>query len=51
MRPKIYVTQPIAASALERLRAVADVKVNPVSSRVIPHKALVAAAKKHDIVF
>ena len=51
MRPKIYVTQPIAASALERLRAVADVKVNPVSSRVIAHKALVAAAKKHDIVF
>ena len=51
MRPKIFVTQPVAASALERLRAVADVKVNPVSSRVIAHKALVAAAKKHDIVF
>ena len=51
MRVKIFVTQPIAASALERLRAVADVKVNPVSNRVIAHKALVAAAKKHDIVF
>ena len=51
MRVKIFVTQPIAASALQRLRAVADVKVNPVSRRVIAHKALVAAAKKHDIVF
>ena len=51
MRPKIFVTQPVAESALERLRAVADVKVNPVSSRVIAHKALVAAARKHDIVF
>jgi len=51
MRVKIFVTQPIAASALQRLRAVADVKVNPVSNRVIAHKALVAAAKKHDIVF
>ena len=45
MRPKIFVTQPVAASALERLRAIADVKVNPVSSRVIAHKALVAAAR------
>jgi glyoxylate reductase len=51
MRVKIFVTQPVAESALERLRAVADVKVNPVSNRVIAHKALVAAAKKHDIVF
>jgi glyoxylate reductase len=51
MRPKIFVTQPVAASALERLRAVADVKVNPVSGRVIVHKALVAAARRHDIVF
>ena len=51
MRPKIFVTQPVAESALMRLRAVADVKVNPVSRRVIAHKALVAAARKHDIVF
>jgi glyoxylate reductase len=51
MRPKIFVTQPIADSAVARLRAVADVKVNPLSSRVIGHDALVAAAKKHDVVF
>jgi glyoxylate reductase len=51
MRPKIFVTQPVAESALERLRAVADVKVNPVSSRVMPKKALIAAVRKHDILF
>ncbi|HEY2138083.1 MAG TPA: D-glycerate dehydrogenase [Xanthobacteraceae bacterium] len=51
MRPKIFVTQPIAESALERLRAVADVKVNPVSGRVIAKKALVAAVRKHDLLF
>jgi glyoxylate reductase len=51
MRPRIFVTQPIAQSALDRLRAVADVKVNPVSSRVIPKKALLAAVRKHDFLF
>jgi glyoxylate reductase len=51
MRPRIFVTQPIAQSALDRLRAVADVKVNPVSSRVIPKKALLVAVRKHDFLF
>jgi glyoxylate reductase len=51
MRPKIFVTQPVAESALARLRAVADVKVNPVSIRPIAKKALIAAARKHDILF
>ncbi len=51
MRPRIFVTQPVAESALARLRAVADVKVNPVSIRVMPKKALIAAVRKHDILF
>jgi glyoxylate reductase len=51
MRPKIFVTQPVAESALARLHAVADVKVNPVSARVLPKKALIAAVRKHDILF
>ena len=51
MRPRIFVTQPVAESALARLRAVADVKVNPVSDRVIAKKALIAAVRKHDILF
>ncbi len=51
MRPRIFVTQPVAESALARLRAVADVKVNAVSIRVMPKKALIAAVRKHDILF
>ena len=35
-KPKVFVTQPIAESALARLRAVADVEVNPDSSQVLP---------------
>ena len=36
MRPRIFITQPVARSAIERLRRVARVKVNPDSSRIIP---------------
>jgi glyoxylate reductase len=51
MRPRIFITQPIAPSAVERLRQVATVKVNPDSSRIIPKKALVTAVRKSDILF
>jgi glyoxylate reductase len=50
-RPKIFVTQPVAESALARLRAVASVKVFPDDSKIIPKTALIAAAKKADILF
>jgi glyoxylate reductase len=50
--PRIFVTQPIAESALQRLRALASsVKVYPDDSRIIPHKTLIAAVKKADILF
>ena len=42
-RPRIFVTQPVAESALARLRAVAGVKVNTDDSRIIPKTALIAA--------
>jgi glyoxylate reductase len=51
MRPRIYITQPIAESALTRLRAVADVAMNKDSSRILEKSKLVAAVKKHDILF
>jgi glyoxylate reductase len=51
MRPRIFVTQPIADSALKRLRKVAAVKVNPDGSRVMPKRDLVAAARTCDILF
>ena len=43
---RIFVTQPVAASALERLRKVASVKVIPDSSRIIPKRTLIAACAK-----
>jgi len=49
-RPKVFVTQPIAESALARLRAVADVEVNPDSSRVLPKDKLIEAVKRADIL-
>ena len=30
MRPRIFITQPIGESALARLRAVAEVKINKI---------------------
>jgi glyoxylate reductase len=51
MRPRIFVTQPIAPSAVERLRAIADVMMNPDASRILPKRSLCAAARRHDILF
>jgi glyoxylate reductase len=50
-KPRIFVTQPIAESALKRLRALANVKVFPDDSRIIPRRGLVAAVRKADILF
>jgi glyoxylate reductase len=49
-RPRVFVTQPIAESALARLRAVADVEVNPDSSRVLDKAKLIEAVKRCDIL-
>jgi glyoxylate reductase len=51
MRARIYVTQPIAPSALKRLREVARVTMNRDSSRILAKKALCAALPRHDILF
>ncbi len=51
IRPRIFITQPIGASALERLRAVAEVKINQDSSRILDKQKLIAATKKNDILF
>ena len=50
-KPRVFVTQPVAESALKRLRALASVKVFPDDSRIIPHRALIAAVRKADILF
>jgi glyoxylate reductase len=49
-RPRVFVTQPIAESALARLRLAADVTVNPDSSRVLDKSALIDAVKQCDIL-
>ncbi len=49
-RPRVFVTQPIAETALARLRAVADVEVNPDASRVLDKAALIEAVKRCDIL-
>jgi len=50
-KPRVFVTQPIAQSALERLRAIASVKINTDSSRIIAKPKLIAAVKKCNILF
>ena len=51
MRPTIFITQPIADSAIARLREVAEVEINPDASRAPDKEALIAGARNHDILF
>lgn len=50
MRPRVYVTQPIAESALLRLREIAEVELNEDSSRIPVKDKLIDAAKRSDII-
>jgi glyoxylate reductase len=50
-RPRIFITQPVSERALKRLRAVATVKVFPDTSRIIPKRTLIEAARQADILF
>jgi glyoxylate reductase len=51
VKPRVFVSQPIAPSALERLRAIANVTINKDSSKIIAKSKLIAAVKKCDILF
>jgi len=51
MRPKIYITQPVAQSAIERLRAVADVEVNPDTLHKVTKSELLEKMPQLDFVF
>jgi glyoxylate reductase len=50
-KPRVFVSQPIAPSALDRLRTIADVKINTDSSKIIAKGKLIVAVKKCDILF
>jgi len=50
-KPRIFVTQPVAASAIERLRAVADVEVNPDTLHKVTKSELLEKMPQLDFVF
>ena len=51
MRPRIYVTQPITRSAIERLEKVADLTINRDPLHIATKDELLQAAREHDIIF
>ena len=51
MRPRVFVTQPVAASAIARLREVADVNLNTDALHIPDKIELLAAVRTHDILF
>jgi glyoxylate reductase len=48
---RVFVTQPIGPTALERLRGMAEVTVNPDASRILEKTKLIAGVRKADILF
>lgn len=48
--PRIFVTQPLAGKALERLRAVGDVVVNSDAGAILPKERLIAGVRQCDIL-
>ncbi len=50
-KPRIFITQPVGASAIERLRAVADVEVNPDTLHKVTKDELLAKIADLDILF
>jgi glyoxylate reductase len=50
-RPRIFITQPVAQSAIERLKGVAEVEWNPDPVHIMGKEELCAAVRRHDILF
>ncbi|MFQ5830208.1 MAG: 2-hydroxyacid dehydrogenase [Candidatus Methylomirabilia bacterium] len=51
MRPKVFVTQPVAEKAIQRLQAVAEVSWNPDPLHIMAKTELSEAVRKHDHLF
>lgn len=51
MRPKVYLTQPVAESAIARLRAAVDLDLNPDPLHIVTKQELINAAGAADILF
>ena len=50
-RPRIFITQPVAQSAIERLKSVAEVELNTDSVHIPSKEELLEAVRAHDILF
>jgi glyoxylate reductase len=50
-RPRVFITQPVPPSAVERLRAIAEVKLNPDAMHIATKEELVAAVRDADVLF
>lgn len=50
-KPKIFITQPIQESALQRLRKAMDIEVHPDSSGTISKKDLIKGVSRNDYLF
>jgi len=51
MRPRIFITQPVAESAVARLRAIADVEMNPDTLHIATKGELLERIPQLDILF
>jgi glyoxylate reductase len=51
VRPRIFITQPVAESAVARLRAVADVEMNPDTLHIATKAELIERLPKLDVLF
>src|SRR5947207_3174776 len=51
MRLRVFITQPVARSAIERLRSLADVEWNSDIEHTMTKDELYAAVREHDILF
>ena len=50
-RPKVFITQPVADAAVNKIAEFADVTVNPDASRALPKAQLIEAVRGTDILF
>ena len=50
MKRRVYITQPVHAGAIERLREVADVRWNPDPLHIMTKEELLAAACECDVL-
>jgi glyoxylate reductase len=51
MRSKVYLTQPVAQSAVDRLRAAVDLDLNPDPLHIVTKQELIGAVSRADILF